>query len=252
MLEVTILKTEHAGVEEARKLLPYIQSSDAFGLELEATTKDGAKGFEGSWVRMLKSDVSRTKFLRRLDSISNCPIPSFKDYMDKAFGYMFRSRTPLYYAERWNNEDDASKPIRMRILGLEQYRLGLEMINHGKEIEGIQKCYDGAKMQIDSTIERDKNIAENIITAESSLRETYPSLRETDPIKLGIQIGRSHQPEKYSKVPFKIIRLDAVSTSKNQIAQIINKLIYDGASLEELTPLFLEFAKLPQSALFKV
>lgn len=243
MLEVTILKTNHAGVEEARKLLPYVQGSDAFGLELEATTKDRAKVFEESWARVLKSDISRTGFLRQLDSISNCPIPSFKDYLDKAFDYMFRSRTPLYYAERWNNEDDASKPIRMRILGFEQYMLGLEMINHGKEIEGIQKCYDGAKMQVVSAIERDKNIAENLETAEESLREIYPTLRDVDPIRLGIQIGRSHQPERYSKLPFRIIRLDADFKQADKIIKKIDELIYDGASCEEVAPLFLEMLK---------
>lgn len=56
MLNITILNTTHIGEQEAKKLLPYVKSCDAFSGENAGASGDDAQRFESQWrnFRMLR------------------------------------------------------------------------------------------------------------------------------------------------------------------------------------------------------
>src|SRR3989344_5312969 len=70
MLEITILKTHHRGEEEARKLLPYIQCCDVFGIESPLCTQQKAEEKEKEWTKILQQDMSTDEFIRAFDKTS--------------------------------------------------------------------------------------------------------------------------------------------------------------------------------------
>jgi len=241
MLEVTILKTQHLGEQEARKLLPYVQSSDAFGIEFSENSIETAREIEESWDTILGKGISRSKFLGRLGS-------SFQtlkggEYLAKALDYVFRNRVALYLSERWADPNETKELARLYSLGVSQFESGLRSIHDGNISEGLKVFYEGEKNKIASLIKRDRNIAENLLTAEANLRGHYTLLRDVDPIRLGIQIGANHHPERYVSMPVKVVRLDEHLIPVKKLINQTSDLIYDGASLDEVAPLILEFAK---------
>lgn len=243
MLEVTVLKTVHMGKNEAEKLAPHVKECDAFSLEMAHMTESEAKNIERSWAGLLKTNMDLTTFLRLLKNRSDrleYPNQAFREYYDKVNEYLFTEKKPIFYTERWKTID-ASKEIA-------EYQRAHELIGQGmvrlyNNVEdGLKMYYEGEKIRMDGARIRDQNIAQNILRAEQILRETFQIPGRKNPLKLAIQIGAGHQPEKYISAPVKIVDLTTTS-EKGKLMRSISNLLYNETPIEEVAPLLREAAK---------
>jgi len=170
MLEITILKTHHRGEEEARKLLPYIQCCDVFGIESPLCTQQKAEEKEKEWTKILQQDMSTDEFIRAFDKTSKGKKDTKAEeqkylYLRKTYEQLFVERKPLWHSERWIIPPSSSQST---------IRQKAELIRA-----------------------RDRQIAENLASAEQILRKTYERLQEKPVINLTLTVGALHTPESY-------------------------------------------------------
>jgi hypothetical protein len=86
MLDVTVLKVEHQGVSEARKLIPYIEGCDIISPEGMAITREFAEKCENSWENLLDSGISRSRFLDSSEPRISLATSDQKSYADRVQG----------------------------------------------------------------------------------------------------------------------------------------------------------------------
>ena len=103
MIELTLLKVTHSGEQEARKLIPYIQDCDVFGIEGAICTEREASENERVWQRLLGTDISRSR-------LQEMPYVSILDekrrvYTAKVIDYLFRNKRLLWSTERFTEEE---------------------------------------------------------------------------------------------------------------------------------------------------
>jgi len=179
MLDITILKVIHGGVEEARKLAGPIRECDVYSPENSGALDSGAQWEEESWRKCLASGISRSAYNRiresRADSIGL--MPNQVSFFMQKWDYLFRSRRPVYYIERWQ---DAS-----------------QLPSEGFTFEegSVIGYYEALCRLVRRDQAREKNMAGNLATAEKKIREAYPDLREKDPLKFTIELGLAHRLE---------------------------------------------------------
>jgi len=210
MLDITILKTKHSGESEARKILPYVQSSDAFSLEIfnPIMTEDKLTFKEEEWAELIGSGTSRSKFSASLDNMfTSFGDPEGPAYLRKVFDYLFRNKTPLYHAERWKEYQQIKEIYDFWISGNEIISRGLELLNDGDFELGSRLYFRGGELHSRHRVMRDKNVAQNLPKAEEFLRSAYPKLASKDKIALCVQVGASHKPELYIPQETKVINL---------------------------------------------
>ena len=172
MLEVVILKTFHGGrikaeaEQNARKLLPYIQSCDVFSIEAAFMTREEAEAEEHGWATLISLDVSRARIMEALEHFYQKEIRmgiSHSDmrYHTKLEEYLLRQKKLLYYTERW---EDLNERDRLKKLSEEtdsKFCGGLALISQDKIEDGLALLYDGIQLQITSSRPRDRHIAHN-------------------------------------------------------------------------------------------
>ena len=114
MIEITLLKCKHAGKEEARKLLPYIQNSDVFAPEAGYGTEDSVAEYEEYWESILSSRLSRTRFNKENEIIMSKRFGLTNDlerrklkqeYGLVLYDYLFRNRVLLWHVERFSKQE---------------------------------------------------------------------------------------------------------------------------------------------------
>lgn len=236
----------HSGAEEARKLKPYIEQSDAFSLEAARLTESRAKKWEQSWKQLLDMNLSRDRVLPALErrNADIFPDKNILDYMNIVHDYLFTGKVSMYYTERWKDNINTSEIEVQNEKGFRLLYQGLVEIFAGETERGIPMCYEGLNRRIASAKAREKNMAENLLSAEKTIKETFPALRSKDKIRLAIQIGAAHQLEKYTTLPLRIVDLTNSNSEKGKFMNKFNSLAHDGASIETLRPYFIEAAKL--------
>lgn len=244
MLETTVLSVFHWGEREPRKLLPYIQSSDAFSVEWAGCTERTAAFFESKWAYVLgnSGNITRSAFLKAFDKHLNDPREplAYRQYKRAVFDYLFRNRIAACFSERWEKEEDGKEVVDMYKSGDSRAKQGLALLNQG-EAEGLQMSYEGWKTMLDSASRRDANIAQNLKRMEALLKDAYPHLRKKEVIRLAMMIGYSHRVERYADVICPESLVD-MSDPLTQLISRMDELTYGGAPLHEAEPVLRELA----------
>ena len=231
MLETTILKVTHAGEEEARKLLPYIQNCHVYAPEAATQTEEGAQTAENIWENILKKDISWSKVKEAHETTYNREDSELRAYRLKENNYLLRQKRKPWYLERftqqesdlvWQLKDRADLSLRYGKKALlqesfnEYFSFIKQNIHHYSEMDEM----------------RDKEIARNIVQAEERIRARYPELAEINPLQFVVRIGCLHQPEKYlqEKDKQKVTPVDRTSQDSLQVSR---KLFRDWRSISE-------------------
>ena len=105
MLNTTILKTHHYGIGEARKLLPYIQSSDVYSPENSSCTEIEASHLERVWETAISSGWTFAKFIKRNGLNFPSSLEPTKAYARLQFEYLFQSKSIIWFVERFSEKE---------------------------------------------------------------------------------------------------------------------------------------------------
>tara|TARA_Y100000310_G_C20666113_1_gene807595 strand:+ start:1391 stop:2206 length:816 start_codon:yes stop_codon:yes gene_type:complete len=205
MLDVTLLSVEHAGEEEAKKVLPYIQDCDVVSVESPFETEKGAIKSEKEWNSLL--NLTRTKFNKQRREVYRKNGKDVIDYWVKVEDYLFRSRLPLWHIERWENPNKAEEGVieERNITRMLYQSLGCltrEDLNYY-----FERSRESLWLNTNLHKERDKNMGENLNGAESIIRKTYDHLRGKETIRLVSIMGAGHNPQKFTDMSVKRVDL---------------------------------------------
>lgn len=222
MLDITILKVMHGGVEEARKLAGPISECDVYSPERSGASNAGAQWEEESWRKCLASGINRSAYNRLRGSevstigLRPAQIPFFMQKWDS----LFRSRRAVYYIERW---EDTSR---------------LPPVFLDFEEGSVVGYYEALCRLVRRDKARERNMAENLATAEEKIRWAYPDLRVKDPLKFTIELGYMHRLEDLVPGAKVVSLVDERSLSnvkghENYVALIAR--LREGASFEEVS-----------------
>jgi len=109
MINVKLLKIRHFGEYQAKKLRPFIEEADIFGLEQELTSGDIAHQEEMFWIEILES-WSRSRFTRKLGEISLdiLPIKEHRDYTNVTKDMLYRNKKLIWHSERFTEQESIS------------------------------------------------------------------------------------------------------------------------------------------------
>ena len=204
MLDITILKVEHYGVREAKKLLPYIQNCEIFCPEFSCGTEKEAQEQETLWENTLTSGISRSQF-KKCFSFQN-EAPKMMDYNMKLYDYCFRSKRLMWYLERFSSQE-AEELTALNYESLKYYDKAQISLKEGDIEEYFEKYRDFSALNETFCSKRDQHIGTNLVIAEERIRERYPTLEDIKHLRLVIQIGALHKIEEYSKLPVKVENL---------------------------------------------
>lgn len=204
MLEIIVLKTSHSTEEEARKLTPYIQNCSVFSPENADTTDEEADKVEAHWNYMLTNKISRSK-LRKICSevFDNTPFPA---YAIKMYDTIYRNEKPILFLERYNIEQ-ARQQKRNFYQGKTLMNNGIDLFLSGKTKEGMDTFISSIRLRISEGQKRDEHIAKNFSMVEELVKKKYASLCSHNPLRLVVQIGSCHYPERFSTLPIQVIDL---------------------------------------------
>jgi len=208
MLEVTILKVEHQGSTEARKLLPYIQQCDVFGPESAFLLETDAAYTEKNWADVIKSDISRTQFMKySSDMIGKTEKnPGIIAYKLKIYDYLFREKKPIWHPERYS-ENERKIILAPTAEGTRLDRLLFSCLMADKIDEFFDYAWKSFGIQNTQTVQRDQHIAKQLALAETRIKNHYTELAKKDPLKYALFVGLAHEPEKYIDHPVSVVDL---------------------------------------------
>ncbi len=237
MLHATILKTHHQFESEARKLVDYVRSAHAFSYESSGTTVQGAFEIEKKWKSILDASHSRSRFKREILPTFGANLDaSQKAYVHTLLEYLHRNETPVYIAERFSIEE-SKRENELYTKGLWMQANGYSLIEAGHRQAGIEKVYGGLVKEVQRQCLIDKNIANNLNSAEEVIRARYGIV--ADPLSLFIQIGAVHSPEDYVDSQNGSLQVSVLSladhlrgTNKSKVE--MSNVIRNGASLFEM------------------
>src|SRR3989344_6796956 len=209
MLEVTILKVIHNGINEAKKLMPHIQNCHVFAPEAAISTEVDSRKIELLWQKLLKKSREYVQVFQRYKH-NQVGLRDKGEYFCTRDDLLYLSKRALWLTERFSNEEarkrwDQLQEIEgaMNNTHTAFARKDLKLFNRSRitALEGLLKF----------TRARDQEIARNIEDSEGRIREAYPWL-EDETIKWCIEIGGSHKPERYTEVKANVITLGDISS----------------------------------------
>ena len=250
MLEVTILKTTHATEKEARKLLPYISGCDGFSVESALMSESDALLGEKNWRLFLESGMSRSRFNREFSEnlVIRNPVrlghhPIISTYISKMYDYLYTSKKPIVYLERFSTEE-YNRLWPMMKEGLILVSMGLAFISGGREDEGLEKCLAGYKIKNYISYVRDRQIGQRLICAEDLLKASYPNVEFPPKIELCVQIGFTHNPQSFSTVPASVVNLSGEERDTNLLTSVYDLISESTVNKDKLLLLLKELEKL--------
>ena len=245
MLEITVLKTYHASVSEAEKVLPYLKSFDVFSVENAALLLRDARVLERIWgIWHSTPGMNRSKFLQRIDSLFGDANQKDYAYTRTIFEGMVAGRKPLYCSERWETDEQAERVLRLFEDSGQQIRHGNELIYRRREDEGVELVYDGLKKRMEEYRMRDEHVAKNLQQATSIIKGNYPLLRKKKVIRLGIPIGAAHRIERYTTKPIAVIPLDKDTGEASETMSRVYDLMWDDTTIDKVAALIVKIAYL--------
>ncbi|MBI4451127.1 hypothetical protein HY642_04070 [Candidatus Woesearchaeota archaeon] len=229
MIEIKLLKVDHSGEEEARKLLPYIQSCDVFGPEVAFQAAETAAHTERLWERILQSGCSLTRLKKEFMPVqAYTSAGSAGEYLRKLREYTFRNKVRLWHPERFA-EPQLSGSERLEI------RTAAEgnAISHAMEgnlEDYLRAAYDILEMEGCEVDMRDKHIAAQFGSAEQSIRRRYPDLAAKEPLRYSVMLGALHSPEAYATMDIAVVLLTEL-TPADLLRQRLRKQCSGGAEV---------------------
>jgi len=241
MLEVTILKVQHSGTREARKLLPYIQNCDVFGPEDSIVTEKIALDKEKDWEKIIKSDESRFRFIGRTsDKIREIEWhPERAEYLLKVYDYLFREQKPLWFPEKCSEEERKNLLLPDGELDVRAFKA----FSKGDMDVFFAEIWEYVTLMFKQAEKRDQIIAKNLRVAETSIRNQYPSLASKEPVRYTFFVGFAHEPEKYLDGLVKTVDLSTALfiPSKRVQKAALNGELNDDYKKDTLIWLYLSF-----------
>ncbi len=233
MLEVTILKVEHAGITEARKLLPYIKASHIFSPEAAALSEQEATQEENYWDDVLANpEMNRTRLRKTLLKEAYLNLEQY-EFDCALVDYLFTEREPKYVAERFSKQESN------HLNTLDNQHLQ-RMVASEQSIDNIplflKTTYDLFCLNEQIRILRDCHIATNLDHAEDYIRKRWPRLEMVDTLRLGVMIGSGHYIEEYTTIP-----VHAPELTKPKIHNQLTDAMQSHPTLEHITPLLMEY-----------
>lgn len=241
MLEVTILKVAHgntpstSGEQEARKLIPFVQECNIFGMEFSYMTEKDARAIEMFWTGLL--GISRScaneeiaAWQSRAENGGRFPDGG---YIAAEFDHLHCNGVPLFIPERWPYGTDVRETCKQYLRGISLYEEGIHSLSSGNAKGGIRLAYEGVVLCVRSNERRDAHMAEVIRSAEENIRSFYPDLSE-DPLKYCVALGAAHRVEDLLERDPLVVSL--LPKSMNPVFELVNK-VRDGASCEEVAQL---------------
>ncbi len=238
MLEVKLLKVTHSGKKEAKKVLPYLDNADIFGLEVSNLTEEEASLKEANFEKVLTTGVSKDKFFRSLKAnLERSGMHSgMRKYQTTIYGGVFMKKLPLWHLERFGvrRRDEL---MSSRGEYLDKMELCYELTTRGDEDNFLKVYWEGLNMNKQMSIERDKEIARNIDQAEERIRSRYNNLRDKESVRMVAMVGSEHFPEKFTNHPVEIVNL--VSKEITPMTRLYSTL-RSGMSFEESRQILLE------------
>jgi hypothetical protein len=207
MIDITILKVEHRTVKQARKLLPYVQACDVFGIESAGKSEQAAMKIERLWEDVINSNLSRTQFaqweeLRQREARNS---PEIRDYAAKADEYLFLEKKPMWYFERYS--DSERQKLAQLEQTMDQHKKAFGRLLSGDHAGYFESSWQHYVAKIAYLDTRDEHIARQLDVAEHKIRERYPSLSDKVPLRYALYVGSNHLPERFTQVPVNIVSL---------------------------------------------
>ena len=238
MLEVTILKVTHSGVKEARKIIPFIEQTDVFGIELAYMWEAKAQEVQDFWHDSLSSGVAwnKSSFQRKLKGM--LPIynsEAIKQYSDKICEYAYHHRKPLYFLERFSPHE-AKRLDGIFETGAKFRGLVRTQAFFGAKLDDVlEYIWDANTMMMAVNRERDMEMGRNLSDAESNIRGRYKNLAAKDTLRFVLGVGNLHSPEAYTNIPCSVHNL---AHEDNSVIGLCRS-IAEGKSFADNRPLIL-------------
>ena len=227
-IEITLLKIRHESVEDARKLIPYIEGCDVLSPEDSGITEEQARESEDSWEYIVNSGLSRTKFSETVERRLSPVPPSQKPYAERLQDYLFRNGRLIWSAERFSQQESEE----LRRLDKERGSIltyALDALKQAQLDRFFGRYWEAINTRRKMNLLRDQHIGKNLDAAEGQIRDRYSRLANKSSLKFVVLIGRMHYPERYTTLPVEIHDLTDKSI----------KLAYECETLDEAKPILL-------------
>jgi len=227
MITYTILKTHHSGEQNARKLWPHIRACSVYAPESAFSTLENARRTERGWKNFLQSNLSIKQVRRILERTYGTDEGDIFSVMRDE--RLYREKKPIIHLESFDPrtaEEHQTADDKAEALCHE----GLMQIFKGYELQGLDTYVTGERIMNNVIDQRDGHIARNLEKIEDLVQDVYPSLKDT-PIKLCVEIGSAHNPEKYTNLPIETVDLtdkaDHICMIGPQIRELVREPIVD-------------------------
>ena len=239
-MKITIVKGVHLGIKNAKLLLPYILETDVYSPENAKGTEEESSAHETFWLNILNSGISRSGFNELSRGLYKDVKEEQKKFLLTVGDYLFRSKIPLWYLERFTKKRigdiDALLAESNR-----RFDVGKEFFRSGKEDQALELYWRSYEPFMAACRIRDVEVARNLDGAEVAIRGKYPLLKEVEPLRLLVQVGMLHSPEKYTSIPVEAISLlPKTNTAEDRLCEGI----IQGRSFDELRPDLIEMCRL--------
>ena len=246
MLEITVYKIMHAHESEARKLIPHIQGSDVFSIEMAALSKQESLQTANSWAETLQDPgMNRTRARQKISQKFNSSKLSSGDseisYWLSVFDYLYRNNVGVWLAEQYETREEGRAMNSNIVRMIRETDRGFDLINRGMQA-GKALVYSTDKEWGVINDRRDRTIGAVAQEAEQRIRESYPWLSQKPTIKWGIPIGAWHQPECY--IPgASVVDLSPPESEVISLARLLRTKIGEGVSLEGVSDIIDQLAQ---------
>lgn len=221
MLELTILKVKHAGIEEAEKVFPYLEKCDVSGRECkDPETKAIEK--EKAWEEIINGSFPQHVIESALQTVYS------KDSLQSTYNltidrFLLKRRIPIWHVERHS----AQESIELAVIQEKAEKIfasGVTEILEGRLEEGFKLLQKYVNIQ-DSGINyqrRDKNMAKYLQRAERDIRRRYSRLKSKGRIRFVVLMGAAHKPERYLNQTPNVIELTDDLGIENFVHMVLN------------------------------
>ena len=204
MLELKVLRVYHSGDKEAKKLLPYIKECDLFCSEEAFLTEEAAARVEAEL--QLKYKGSRTNFHNWASTLLQNDNEQERAYLLRKFDYLYVSKVPVWHLERFTDEEARKAREYMNKAETLMNEAGRKL-EKGHIEECVKMYFDGMKIELEGVRYRDDHIGGNISIMDQKVRQIYPSISDQRQLRVAMDIGGLHRPDKYTSMLLTMIDL---------------------------------------------
>jgi len=192
MVEITILKVGHAGVDSAKELRPYIESNDVYCPEAAGHRHKEALRGRQSW--LLRLEKPKSRMIKDYMMLYRSHHQELRDFALTRYDILYRNKKPILILERFSGED--SKLICANAdFYVSHIDRSVKKIQEGEIDEPINVIRECVRRMRENTIRRDLMIARSLENVVGLAREVIPDAN--DDLKVVVEIGAAHQIEKY-------------------------------------------------------